>query len=334
MTRTSALSKMMALMFVAVGLLFTACEPYQFQALKGTVTTEAKNAIDVLPADVMYVAMMNTQELKNNQHTDLFGDDGWLFNGLRGGDLAQLEDFMSATGFDPNEDLGEIYFAAAIKENNKSEFSLVAYASNEPEELQAYLENNAGDHIQKRDYKGIEIFEGKNDEAPSMSFVNEEMMIAASSGALLEDMIDRLQGDGSRSLASSDKMMNLITQASIGGGGWFVAKKPDTETAIGGGSDLEQSAQQIWNTLDYVVGAVNVETNGFDSQMYFYPNEGVAAKDMASLLNGMVAAAKAHPEFKDEQLDLLDDIRAKAAGDHVEMSMFVENNMIQAVNLR
>ena len=76
MKRTSSFSKMMALMFVAVGLLFTACEPYQFQALKGTVTTEAKNAIDVLPADVMYVGMMNTQELKNNEHTDLFGDDG------------------------------------------------------------------------------------------------------------------------------------------------------------------------------------------------------------------------------------------------------------------
>ncbi len=335
MTRTSFPSKMLALTFVAAGLLFTACEPYQFQALKGTITTEAKNAADVLPADVMYVAMMNTQDLKNNEYTDLFGDNGIVFSNVESDDLAQLQDFMNATGFDPNDDLREMYVAVSPRSQSQPTFSMVAYASNDPAELQAYLENNAGDDLNKRNYKGIDVFEAEDGTKPSLSFVNEEMIIAAANPGLLEDMIDRLQGDGTQALASNEKMTELMTQASIGGSGWFVAKKPEINTNMrSGGNEIEQSAQQIWNTLDYVVGAVNIESTGFDSQMFFYPNEGVDAKDMASLMNGMIAVAKVQPEIQQEFVEVLDDMRAKASGDYVEMDLFIENNMIQTVSDR
>ncbi|MEM8485434.1 MAG: DUF3352 domain-containing protein [Bacteroidota bacterium] len=339
MKRISSFSKMTALMFVAVGLLFTACEPYQFQALKGTVTTEAKNAIDVLPADVMYVAMMNTQDLDNNEFTDVLGPQGAIYGNSSQEGVAMLMSFLEVTNLDPEEDLQSIYLAVSESDRSQPDFSAVVYVENDPESLENYLENYATGTKQMRNYKGINIFESTDGDAPSVGLANEEMVLFGSSSVLIEAMIDRLQGEASvtPALSSDDDMMALVEDAAIGGSGWFIGKKP-ADANLGFNNNMTDSmardAMQIWSALDYAVGTLNIEGDGFDSQVLFYPSENVSTDDMASLMNGLIAAAKAFPEIEAQQLEVLDDLRAKASGDYVRIAMYIDNNMIQTVSGR
>jgi hypothetical protein len=240
-------------------LLITGCEPdLQFSA--ENITAQAKNAVDILPAHPTFVGMMNTQDLKSNSHTDVFGTGGLLQEEMPQEALSHLRDFVEMTGFNPEEDLNEVYIVAEQVANSAHQtVSIVAYASIEPASLQAYVENRMGDELQRRTYRGIEVYEGKkSDHAPSFSFINAEMMIAASTTDALEAMIDRLEGEG-MALNSNKTMMDLIARASTGKSGWFVAKKPDDRpfSNTGAGNDLAQNAIQIWGELEYVVGAVS-----------------------------------------------------------------------------
>ena len=313
--------------------LITACEPH-LQAFKGaSITTQAQNAIDVLPENAAYVAMMNTQDLKENEYTDVLGANSLLGrNDVR--DLEeQLEEFIAATGFDPYNDLQEVYVAMEEIKGETPEISAVAYASIDPEQLQNFVKEEAGNELLQRTYRGVDIFVVDKGLAPSFSFVNEDMIIAASNTYLLEDMIDRLQGEGA-SLSGNADMMELVTQASTGQSGWVVAQKPEMNSNMRSSRSLNEfgeMADQVWMAVDYAVLALNIESEGLDGQAFLYPNDDVAAEDLSSLMNGMVALVKASPEVDQEMLDVLDDIRAKAHGDYVQVGMYVENDMIEKI---
>ncbi len=312
--------------------LITACEP-SLQAFKGaSITQQAQNAVDVLPSDVSYVGMLNTQELKENSFTDVMSND-LLDNNDAEEAMARLEDFIEATGFDPYEDMKEVYVAMdEVDSNGKPQVSVVAYASIDPELLTTYVQEEVGNELTLRSYRGVDVFEIDEDGAPSFSFVNEDMMLAASTSGLLENMIDRLEGEGS-SLSDNSEMMGLVSQATAGQSAWMIAKKPEDGNfrSSNAANDLQEQAEQIWMAIDYAVMALNIESDGLDGQVFFYPNENVSADDLSSLMNGMVALAKINPDLEDKALDMLDDIRAKSSGDHVQIGMFVENEMLEEI---
>lgn len=321
-------------LLLAIGL-FTACDPQLQEVFKASLTPQAKNAIDVLPANASMVAMLNTQDLKSNEYTNVFGSNSLLNNAPDEG-LARLQDFIEATGFDPDKDLTSIYFAASeIVGSEPETVNFVAYGTMDAEQLKAYVLEQVGNELETSTYRGADVFEIPEDDAPAFSFVNDDMMIAANSVSSLKAMIDRLE-DGGNSLADNAVMMDKINQAAAGQSGWFVAKKPSMENTSYGrpSNDIEETAQQIWTAVDYFVGALNIESDGLDGQVFVYPNDGVSADDLSSLMNGMIAAAKASPELSDEDLDMLDDIRAEASGDHVRVGMYVENSLIQKVRTR
>lgn len=317
-------------LFVLAITLFTACDPQFQEVFKASLSPQAKNATDVLPADVAMVAMLNTQDLKSNEYTNVFGDNG-LLDEAPDEAMAHMQDFIAATGFDPEQDLDAVYVAASHLGNKSSNtMSMVAYANLDAEELKAYIAQQAGDKLQSRTYRGVDIFEYDHAESPAFSVVNNDMILAASNGAGVEAMIDRLEGEGA-SLASNDAMMELVGRASAGQSAWFVTRKPAIDPSGSPANDLQQTALQIWSAVDYVVGALNIEAEGLDGQVFVYPNAGVSADDLSSLMNGLIAAAKANPELEDKDLDMLDDMRAEARGEYVHLGMFVDNSLIQKV---
>ncbi len=321
----------LAFVILTLGTVLTGCEPHQLQVFKETISTQTKTAIDVLPANAAYVGMMNMQDLKSNEYTDLFSQNGLLNSNAPQEGLARLQDFIDATGFDPEQDLKEIYIASAeVGEDKEPAVSIVAYASIEQEELQSYVEDRLADELQTSTYRGVEIFEGKEEGSPSFSFANDNMIIAATSTSLLEEMIDRLEGKGT-SLGANDEMMGLIAMASSGESGWLVAQKPEGMQfkSSSAGDDMEQAVRRIWTALDQVVVALNVEASGMEGEVFFYPTADVSADDLSSLMNGMVALAKASPELDEEGLDMLDQIRASSKGDHVRVDVSIDNAMIE-----
>ncbi|MFK7844975.1 MAG: DUF3352 domain-containing protein [Rhodothermales bacterium] len=321
----------LALVTLALGTILTACEPHQLQVFKEAISTQTKNAIDVLPADAAYVGMVNMQDLKSNEYTNFFGQNGLLKSNAPQEGLARLQDFIDITGFDPDTDLKEVYVASAeVGPDEKPAVSMVAYASIEQEELQSYVEDRLDGELKTSTYRGVEIFEVEEGNAPGFSFVNNNMIIAATSTQLLEEMIDRLEGKGT-SLSSNDEMMALIGRASSGESGWLVAQKPEGMQfkSSSAGDDMEQSVRRIWSALDQVVVAMNVEASGVEGEVFFYPTADVSADDLSSLMNGMIALAKASPELDEEGLDMLDQIRASSKGDHVSVDISVDNTMIE-----
>ncbi len=328
--KSLSVSTKLVMLLVAVGL-FTACDSQLQSVFKASLTPQAQHATDVLPADAQMVAMLNTQALKSNQYTNVFGSNN-LLNEAPEEAIAHFNDFISATGFDPEKDLREVYIAAGPLNEGPKNVALVAYATIDAEELQAYVEREAGNELDAYTYKGTTIYTKSGDDAPALSFVNDDMIMAANSSANLEAMIDRLEGEGN-SLADNSKMMELMTLASAGQSAWFVARKPNVTPPAGEipSNELAQNAMQIFRAVDYVVGALNIENEGLDGQMFVYPNDSVSADDLASLMNGVIAAAKANPEIQEKDLEMLDDLRAETRDGYVHMGMFVDNSLIQKV---
>ena len=318
---------------LALGVVLTGCEPdLQFSA--ETMSPQAKNAVDVLPANPMFVGMMNTQDLKSNQYTNVFEPGSLINDDMPEEALARFNDFVEATGFDPAEDLSEVYMAIEDPGNGeRPEFSVVAYASIEPERLEAYVKEQVGNDLMIRSYRGVDVYEGEDDEhAPSFSFVNDDMMIGASSASVLEAMIDRLE-DGGNALNANTSLMELVGHASSGKSGWIVAKKPAEKVNFSRSArnDMGDAAYQMWTALEYVVVAGNVESDGIDSQVFLYPSESVSSDDLASLAKGMVGLMKASPEVDDKTLALLDEIKVNADGDYVRIGMRVDNSLLAKV---
>ena len=312
--------------------LFSACES-QLEASIDDITVHAKNAVDVLPADPIFVGMLNTQDLKKNDHTDLFGTHGVVRPDLPQEVLSRFEDFVEITGFDPVDDLSEVYMAVEEPAGaDEPSVSVVAYASIDPERFKSYVTDRVGDELAQRTYRGVDVFEvSGEDHSPAVSFLNDEMVVAASNSRALENMIDRLQGDH-EALNANDAMMNLVARASAGKSGWFIAEKPNgAEMDEHGSSDIDGTAGQIWAALDRVVVAMNVEASGLDNQVFLFPDSRVSAEDLSSLTRGLVAALKANSDLDAEQLELLDNIEVEESRDHVRIEFYVDNDMIEMV---
>ena len=107
--------KALSFCLMAFGLILTGCETFLTNFSADDITTQAKNAVDVLPADVVAVGMMNNQDLKENAKTDIFGNGGLMGEEAPAELLARLEDFVEATGFNPEKDLDEVYVAIEEK---------------------------------------------------------------------------------------------------------------------------------------------------------------------------------------------------------------------------
>lgn len=328
--KSLSISSKLVMLLMAIGL-FTACDSQLQSVFKASLTPQAQHATDVLPPDAQMVAMLNTQDLKSNEYTNVFGPNNLLDEAPEEA-IAHFNDFIAATGFDPEKDLKEVYLAAGPLDGETKNVALVAYGTIDAEQLQAYVEREAGDELDSYTYSGTTIFTKSGEKTPALSFVNDDMILAANSADHLEAMLDRLEGDGD-ALGDNSKMMELITQAAAGQSAWFVARKPDIAPPTGDmpSNDLAQNAIQIFKAVDYVVGALNIESDGLDGQVFVYPNDSVSADDLASLMNGVIAAAKANPELQEKDLEVLDDIRARAQDNHVHLNLYVENSLIAKV---
>lgn len=306
------------------------CEPsLQFSA--DDITTQAKNAVDVLPANTAMLGMMNVQDLKSNPNTDIFGSNDFLGGDAPAELMARMQDFIEVTGFDPQEDLTEVYVALQDVENDDNpNASIVAYASIDPSSMSTYVEDEAGNELEQRSYRGVTVYD--TDDGPSFSFVNDDMMIAATSPALLDAMIDRLEGEG-EALSSNTEMMDLVATASVGESAWFVGQRPEEFRidAKGGSSDLEQTAVQIMSALEHVVVGITIESDGLNNQVFLFPNTNVAADDLGSLTRGMVAALKVQPDLEEEHLAYLDEIEVTSSDEFVRIGFYADNEMIDQI---
>lgn len=314
------------LLALCLFVIFSGCES-QVEYSEEEISLQAKNAVDVLPSDPSFVGMMNIQDLSSSELGSMVEDE--MAN------MDELQDLMDATGFNPEEDLKEIYVAVEEfgGESNPG-VSVVAYASLDPNSLEDYIEERAGDELESRTYRGIDFYEFEaGNQMGGFSFVNDDMILMASKSELLEDMVDRLIDEG-EALSSNSELMELVSTASTGKSGWFVAEKPDMDAPAqkSDASEMEEKAKQIFMAVDHFIVAANVDGDEVESQVFLQPNSSVDAGDLSDLIKGLRSALRADPDMDKQDLDMLDEIKISSSRGQVRIQFTVDDRILGKFN--
>ena len=314
------------LLALSLFVVLSGCES-QVEYSEEEISVQAKNAVDVLPPDPSFVGMMNIKDLSSSELGSMVEDE--MQN------MDELQDLIEATGFNPEEDLKEVYVAVEDfgSERNPG-VSVVAYASLDPNRLEGYVEERAGDDLQRRSYRGIDLYEFEaDDHMGGFSFVNEDMILMASKTGLLEDMVDRLIDEG-EALSWNSEMMELVSTASTGKSGWFVAEKPEMDAPVqnDAGNEMDERAKQIFMAVNHVIVAANVDGDEVESQVFLEPNSSVDAGDLADLVKGLRSALRADPGMAKQDLDMLDEIKISSSRGQVRIQFTVDDRILGKFN--
>ncbi len=306
------------------GLFFMGCEN-QIEAPEA-MTLQAKNAVEVLPAGAQFVSMVNLQAMHHNALFDPFNDES-----VSGEFGARVQEFLDATGFDPENDLHEVYVASANM-GPDAQPSIVAYVTFDRDRLQDYIDQRLGETFERDDYKGIPIYRAvEDDHSIIFALAADNMIVASPDEASVEAMLDRLSGTG-RALKDDAETMNLIALASSGSNAWAVVcnfdeintRESQHEDAIG--RDMEQ----IGRALKDVAIAVTMQEDGVEGTVFMQPKEGVSASDVADLTKGVVALMKAESDIDDEKLRMLDQVHVRTKSGYVQVEFFADNEMLKS----
>ncbi|MBX2820830.1 MAG: hypothetical protein KTR29_14145 [Rhodothermaceae bacterium] len=315
------------LLALSLLVVFSSCES-QVEYSDDEISLQAKNAVDVLPSSPAFVGMMNIQDLSDSEMGAMIEE------GMHGGKMDELNDLMEATGFNPKEDLKEVYMAMEeIGAEDNPGVSMVAYASLDANSMSEYIEERAGDELQNRSYRGVELYIlEKGREAFGFSIANDDMILAASRIDLLEGMVDRLIDEGD-ALSSNTEWMDLLAQASTGKSAWFIAEKPDIDMSAEkhSGNSMDETARQIFTAVDHLVVAMNVDYDDVESQIFLQPNASVDAGDLEDLIKGLRSAMRSSPEMDDEHLAMLDEIDISTSRGQVRIQFDVEGEMLDRI---
>jgi len=307
----------------------SACDA-ELQDTPESMSLTARGATEVMPGDVLAIGMVDLQSIADNPLTTPFGEAGVFTRHLEGEARARFDDFVSVTGLDPQEDLSEVY-AAIEAEGSSERVSLAIYGSFDREATEAYINSRLGDALSRSDYAGVPVYSSTNDRGGiAFALASDEMVVASSNVEGVSAMIDRLQGNG-ESVADNEALMRRIARASSAGDVWGVALKPASVDAPDGSSEVENQLAQLWLAIDAAGGGVDVRSDAMDTRLQFYPAEGVSTADLASLLRGALALARAQEGMNDEQRALLDDAEINAEGDFVSFQVTAPNAVFEGI---
>ena len=310
-------------MLLLAGGLLMGCEN-QIEAPEA-ITLQTRSAVEVLPADVQFVGMIDLEAMQRNSAFNPFDESE-----MAGEFGARIQDFIDATGFNPEKDLKEVYFASRSMERHEDP-SFVAYATFDRDRLEDYVEQNLHDTFARTDYNGITVYRATEDgKTFAFALATDNMMVASPHEEALHGMLDRLTGAG-QSLKSEAKMMELIKTASSGSSAWFVARDIDTQMMHEQGptdDPIGRDVQQIGKAIEDVAVSLKMQQDGAEGTVFMMTKDGVSSSDVASLTKGVIAAMKGSAKMDSEELQMLDEVRVTTRGDQVRVNFFVDNAML------
>ena len=310
-------------MLLLAGGLFWGCEN-QIEAPEA-MTLQTRNAVEVLPADVQFVGMVDLEAMQRNSAFNPF-EEANMANEFG----ARIQDFIDATGFKPEQDLKEVYFAARSMDRHETP-NFVAYATFDRDRLQDYVEQNMSDAFARTDYKGVTVYRSTKDgDTFAFALATDNMVVASPDEAGVHGMLDRLAGSG-QSLKSNARTMELVKTASGGSSAWLVARGIDTQMMQANESTddpIGRDVQQIGKAVQDVAVSVKMQQDGAKGTVFMMTKEGVSSSDVASLTKGVVAAMKGSAKMDSQELKMLDDIRVTSKGDQVRVNFYVDNAML------
>lgn len=319
----------LALPLVAL-LVLAACEAGLDAPATAELSERTRTATDVLPADASIVGKIDVQATRQNPNLDPLNGGPFVLGDLQGEAAARVASFLDATGFDPETDLREVYFALEVRDGVETP-SLAVYAALDRERIAAYVDEEMANAFTRSAYRDVPVYtsiEDADGETMTFALASDELIVASPDAAAVRAMLDRL-ADGGRALKDDARMMELV-QTAAAGDAWFVAQ----DLPQPGPSDSEAPAEEVdrlGRAVQDVVMSFRATADGVNGDVMMTAREGVSADDLASLTKGAVSAMKSAAKTG-EHLAALDDVDVRTVGDDVRVRFTLNNAFIAAMH--
>ncbi|MEM1041728.1 MAG: hypothetical protein AAGI91_03780 [Bacteroidota bacterium] len=307
----------------AFALLAAGCE--NVQAPGDDLALQTRNALDVLPAGVETVGMMNLDEARGSDAFDLVSGGELSLDRLQGELGARFDDFIAATGFNPEENLHRVYFGAATDPGRGDAPYFVAYADYDRARLDAYIDDQPDLDLERSTYAGVPVYTSLESEDGGLAFalVNDDMIVASASAGV-RDMLDRIQS-GTPGLSSDAEMMALIGRAGFPDDMWIAVRGFEPS------SDDTNPFGQTGRMMDDLVLSVGFERDGVGLKATGMTRAGTDAADVADLVRGTVATMKMSVKADDAMLDALDRVKVREVRGGVEVDVFLTDAALRSM---
>lgn len=313
------------LLFVA-GL--AACDA-DLQNAPESMSVATRQATEVMPSDVLFIGRVDLDGLKDNTHTVPFGDAGLFTRHLDEEAMARFDDFVSATGLDPESDLTEVYVALEPDGDEKARGYFAAYGDFDREALQAYIDSRLGDALNEESHDGVPVYVAVNDHHQmAFALASETIIVAASGFDAVAAMLDRLRGSGS-SASDNAALMERVARAASAGDLWGVAVKPASGHAPEAIDDTDALLGQLWLAVAAAGGGMDVQADELEVRVQLYPADGVSTDDLADLVEGGVALARSQYSLDDSMRAMLEEADVEVEEGYVSVNTSISNTLLE-----
>lgn len=305
----------LALLLFAVG-----CENVQSP---GELTLQTRSALDVLPSDVNMVSMVNVERARASAAFEAFTDGGFSMQQMTGEGAARFNDLIEATGFNPDEDIERVYFAARAHEDDAAP-AFVVYAEYDRDRLDAYIDDQADLQLERSTYADAPVYLMQK-EGHDMAFalVNDDMVVAGSRAEVYA-MLDRL-ADGSKGLSGNPDMMALIQRAGHPDDMWMALRDLPTDQAAATDDAFGQAGRMMENA----VLSAGFQRNGVAVKALGLTRADVNTGEVADLVRGAVATMKMGAKSDRATLETLDRVDVREVRGGVEVETFVSQEALR-----
>lgn len=307
---------------IAALLMLTACGGKEKTATGGDV-----NLLSMIPADAAGVMIMNFEKIRELDFFNKMVSEMEAKEEKEDTEKAfkNYQDFVNKTGIDLRKDLHAVAFGLFgdfQSAGGDPDFVIVARIDMDRAKILDIIKAE-GKELTSTDYKGQEMFMGKDDEGDEMSFAFiSDTLTTAGKPAQVQRVIDLVQGQGDSVLKNKEKMPYL-KQLKPGAAMSFVFDFPEKLKQAGqeGGPfkmDLSK-AEMLFGHVDHS----GAEWNG---ELKMISRDEAANKQMVTMLNGFKGmGAMAGPEVA----ELVGNINLTAAADHIKLTFNVSDELIR-----
>lgn len=308
-----------------LALLFaTGCENIQ---TPGELTLQTRGALDVLPSNVQTVGMINLDEARTSEAVALATGERFSIMGMNGEHAARFQDFIAATGFDPDEDLHRVYFGVQGGPGPDRMPFFVVYADYDRARLDAYVNDQADLDFERSTYADAPVYASAHDgEEMAFALVNDDMIVASSQAGVFE-MLDRIES-GSAGLSGNARMMDLVRRADYPDDMWVAVRDLPASDDV---ADQDNPMGQASRMLDDLVLSVGFEDDGLGVNAFGTTRDGASSSDVADLVRGSVSVMKLQIESEDSLFDVLDRVQVDDMDDGVEVKAFLNAEALRTM---
>lgn len=305
----------LALLLFAVG-----CESVQSP---GELTLQTRSALDILPSDVNMVSMVNVERARASEAFDAFTEGGFSMQQMTGEGAARFNDLIEATGFNPEEDIERVYFAARADDDDHAP-AFVVYATYDRTRLDAYIDEQADLEFERSTYADAPVYIAQDDsDEMAFALVNDEMIVAGSRTEVYA-MLDRL-ADGSKGLSGNAEMMALVERAGHPDDMWLALRNLPADHAPTGDDAFGQAGQMMENA----VISAGFQRDGVAVKALGLTRPDVNSSEVVDLVRGAVATMKMGAKSNRATLETLDRVDVREVRGGVEVETFVSQEALR-----